>query len=305
VIANDAVLAGRAGFARKVVARLVERLPERVRAPALLSLHRAAYRRFLVDRLANAVDDRVSAPVPPVELVAETFGMSEADAVSHARRENYLASAYHSGLRTLLAAEHGGVNLRTIGAILDFGCGAGKNLRVWREIHGVRLVGVDLNERQIAWAAAHVPGCEFHRTDAEPPLPFSDCSFDLVNAASVFTHIPLERQTAWLDELHRVLRPGGVLVATVAGRHHARIQLGERGFEDGAAVAIGPSDPRVSNASRVTGQLDVFQSRGEVIRAFGCGPLQLVDYLASAAGQDVLILHRDRSGRTTGVATQG
>ena len=92
---------------------------------------------------------------------------------------------------------------------------------MWREIHGVRLVGADINGTQVDWAAANVPDCEFHQTNPDPPLPFSSSSFDL-NAASVFTHIPFELQQAWLDELHRVLRPGGLLVATVSGRFHGR-----------------------------------------------------------------------------------
>ncbi len=296
---NDVILGSDNGFWWKVLARLLSRLPDSTRPRANLRLYRDSYRKFLADKLGSAVDDPVSADVPPAEIVAETFGFSEADAIKHARPENYLASAYHSGLLTLRAAEHAGLNLRTVGAILDFGCGAGKNLRVWREIHGVRLVGVDINERQIEWAAAHVPGCEFHHTSPDPPLPFPARSFDLINAASVFTHIPFELQNAWLDELHRILRPDGMLVATVSGRYHAAVQLGDDGLADAGAVALEPDDPRVSSASRLTGQLDVFQSRAEVIRVFGGSRLELVDYVTSAGGQDVLMLARpaDTSAR--------
>ncbi len=34
-------------------------------------------------------------------------------------------------------------------------------------------------------------------------------SFDVVHAHSVFTHTPLDVIAAYLDEVHRVLRPGG------------------------------------------------------------------------------------------------
>src|SRR3546814_6253266 len=52
-------------------------------------------------------------------------------------------------------------------------------------------------------------------SDLTPPLAFADESFDLVYALSVFTHIPLELQRDWLDELRRVLVPGGYLLCTV------------------------------------------------------------------------------------------
>jgi SAM-dependent methyltransferase len=289
-VGNDAALGVAKSLRGKIVARLFTELPQGVQARANLRLQRDAYRHYLFEYLGLAVDDPVSAEIPPAEIVAETFGITEADAVGHSRRENYMAGAYQGGLLTLRAAAHAGSNLRLVTAILDFGCGAGKNLRVWREIHGVRLVGVDVNARQVEWAAAHVPGCEFVHTNPDPPLPLATDSFDIVNAASVFTHIPFEGQTAWLVELHRVLRPGGVLVATVAGRHHARLQLGGEGLGGEAGVAIGPGDRGISNASRLTGQLDVFQSRAEVMRVFGSSRLELVDYLTSASGQDVLVL---------------
>ena len=60
-------------------------------------------------------------------------------------------------------------------------------------------------------------------------------------------------------------------------------------------MALRPSTTWVSNASRLTGQLDVFQSRAEVIRVFGGSRLKLVDYVSSAHGHDVLMLGRPRS----------
>ncbi|MGY1688890.1 class I SAM-dependent methyltransferase [Geodermatophilus sp. SYSU D01105] len=53
---------------------------------------------------------------------------------------------------------------------------------------------------------------------AWPPLPFDDGRFDLVLGYSVFTHLPVDHQDAWLAELRRVTRPGGLLLLTVHGR---------------------------------------------------------------------------------------
>jgi SAM-dependent methyltransferase len=52
----------------------------------------------------------------------------------------------------------------------------------------------------------------------EPPLPYEDESFAAVLGLSVMTHLRRECQLRWLEEICRVLRPGGVLLATVHGK---------------------------------------------------------------------------------------
>jgi SAM-dependent methyltransferase len=44
-------------------------------------------------------------------------------------------------------------------------------------------------------------------------LTYADCSFDLITHTEVLEHVPDER--AALSELHRVLRPGGIMIFTV------------------------------------------------------------------------------------------
>src|SRR5207244_8730559 len=45
-------------------------------------------------------------------------------------------------------------------------------------------------------------------------FPYDDASFDFAFATSVFTHLDAESTGNYLDEAHRVLRPGGRLLAT-------------------------------------------------------------------------------------------
>jgi predicted SAM-dependent methyltransferase len=52
-----------------------------------------------------------------------------------------------------------------------------------------------------------------------PPSPFVANSFDLSYAISVFTHLEDERQFAWRSELHRIAKPGALLILTVNGEH--------------------------------------------------------------------------------------
>ncbi|MCB0829234.1 MAG: class I SAM-dependent methyltransferase, partial [Solirubrobacterales bacterium] len=49
-----------------------------------------------------------------------------------------------------------------------------------------------------------------------PPLGLEHESFDLIYAVSVFTHLA-DESLPWLIELHRLLKPGGRLIATYMG----------------------------------------------------------------------------------------
>lgn len=102
--------------------------------------------------------------------------------------------------------------------VLDFGSGAGRTLRHFgleREV-GVDFWGCDIDRTSIEWAAAHMPWMTFFTNDEAPPLSVPDEHFDLVYAMSVFTHITFD-WADWLLEMHRVLRPGGLFVASFLG----------------------------------------------------------------------------------------
>jgi ubiquinone/menaquinone biosynthesis C-methylase UbiE len=60
-------------------------------------------------------------------------------------------------------------------------------------------------------------------------LPFADASFDVALANHMLYHVPNQPQA--LDELRRILRPGGALLAATNGQDHLR-ELNEllRGF---------------------------------------------------------------------------
>jgi len=88
---------------------------------------------------------------------------------------------------------------------------------------GVRhLYGCDIDAEAVEWCAAHLPG-DYRLTTPEPSLPFEAGELDVVIATSVFTHLPRDEQQRWLSELHRVLRPGGLLLASLAGSQAARV----------------------------------------------------------------------------------
>lgn len=100
-------------------------------------------------------------------------------------------------------------------AILDFGCGWGRTLRFFRkDIEDSRLWGVDPVEQMIDICKRDIPWCNFEVIDTKPPTRFPDDTFGLVYAYSVFSHLSEERHRSCLAELTRILKPGGMLLAT-------------------------------------------------------------------------------------------
>lgn len=101
--------------------------------------------------------------------------------------------------------------------LLDFGCASGRVLRHALTFSADRVEpwGCDFAPANIHWLKRHLPRQirSFINT-AVPHLPFEDNYFDVVTAFSVFTHIG-QLEEAWLLELRRITRPGGILYLTV------------------------------------------------------------------------------------------
>jgi SAM-dependent methyltransferase len=101
--------------------------------------------------------------------------------------------------------------------VLDFGCGSGRILQHLCRAHPCRFFGCDVDPAAVRWAGRNLPRADLRVSPPMPPLPYEPDSFDLVIAVSVFTHLPESAQLAWLGELRRVLRPGGLALVTVTG----------------------------------------------------------------------------------------
>jgi SAM-dependent methyltransferase len=98
--------------------------------------------------------------------------------------------------------------------ILDWGCGPG---RVAVHLPFPYVYGCDPDPAGVEWCNANIAEGQFEVSGLYPPLPYEDESFDAIIAVSVMTHLKREVQRLWLCELARILRPGGVFVATVHG----------------------------------------------------------------------------------------
>ncbi|MBL8662895.1 MAG: class I SAM-dependent methyltransferase [Candidatus Odyssella sp.] len=96
-------------------------------------------------------------------------------------------------------------------AILDFGCGPGRDLAYFRSL-GHAAVGLDGAAAFVAMAREH-SGCEvWHQDFLALDLPPS--RFDGVFANASLFHVPGAELPRVLSELHAALKPRGVLFAS-------------------------------------------------------------------------------------------
>lgn len=100
--------------------------------------------------------------------------------------------------------------------VLDFACGSGRIARFllrWRwEVHGC-----DIEADRVHWCQENLPEFTAWTNEPAPSLDCPDHSFDYIYCYSVFTHTPEDVTFRWLEELHRVLVPGGLVALTTNG----------------------------------------------------------------------------------------
>jgi SAM-dependent methyltransferase len=102
-------------------------------------------------------------------------------------------------------------------AILDFGCGPGRDLKVFAEL-GHFAVGVEGAERLVVMARAHAGGEVWQQDFLKLDLP--DEYFDGVFANAALFHVPSQELPRVLLELHATLKPRGVLFASNPRGHN-------------------------------------------------------------------------------------
>jgi SAM-dependent methyltransferase len=170
-----------------------------------------------------------AAPIPPRELIERTGSTpQESDEAFISESYEQAGRTRKAGIVEALPDDWSFDGKR----VLDFGCGSGRVLRQFLpEAASGEFWGCDLHRPTIAWLDEHLsPPLRFFVNDAIP-MPHPDSHFDLVYAISVFTHITHE-WSAWLLELHRILKPEGLLLATFLGPDAGGRRISELPDED-------------------------------------------------------------------------
>jgi len=156
-------------------------------------------------------------PLPPARLRERICG-SESEPY-------YWTSAVRS-LGEFLDAYRAHADLASVRALLDWGCGCGRLTSLSaRFLPHAAIHGCDIDEEAIAWCREHLAPSRFRAIPLRPPTDYEDTFLDLVLGYSVCSHLSRADQHAWLEELERLLVPGGLALLSVhgtfaAGSHH-------------------------------------------------------------------------------------
>jgi len=113
-------------------------------------------------------------------------------------------------------------------AILDWGCGPGRIIRHFPAIvPSAQFYASDYNEQYIQWCQQHLTAIQFKQNQLSPPIPLPSSSIDFAYAISIFTHLSEAKHFEWMNEIHRLLKPGGVFYFTVHGDITTQNLMGE------------------------------------------------------------------------------
>jgi SAM-dependent methyltransferase len=95
--------------------------------------------------------------------------------------------------------------------VLDYGCGYGRSLAELASLGYSDMVGMDYSPAMVERGRRTFPGLDLRVVRALPTAE-ADASFDAVLLLAVLTFMPDGRdQDAVMDEVRRLLRPGGTL----------------------------------------------------------------------------------------------
>jgi SAM-dependent methyltransferase len=185
-------------------------LPARLRRVLRIALRELPHRlRDLPLDLRESLR-RAPDPLPPARL-RRRVGLTSSRAEFQAVGEQAVADV----LRAYGAVRPEGEGY---GSWLDYGCGSGRILLQLKRAGVADLWGVDPDRGAIRWLRRRYGAGRFTELPASFPLAFAAGSFDVVLAISIFTHMDEAAQHSTLAEISRLLRPGGLLIASTHGR---------------------------------------------------------------------------------------
>lgn len=167
----------------------------------------------IVSELSKAVGLRWSA-----RKIARLLGLNTPSGAELQMRRNLTQLQAIEGL-----LNRHGHSLQKFKAILDFSCGPARLTQYlpWLAPEA-NIFGCEIEQDLVERAQRACPGGEFKLSGGQPPLDYPDNSFDFIFSYSVFTSLSEQGHKAWLKDLSRVLRPGGVMLHTTHSYENIR-----------------------------------------------------------------------------------
>jgi glycosyltransferase involved in cell wall biosynthesis/SAM-dependent methyltransferase len=186
-------------------------------------------------------------------------------------------------------------DLRSVRRLLDWGCGCGRlTVHFLLECDRLEVFGCDIDPEAIAWCKEHLQAGSFSVIQPWPPTSYKDASFDLVSGYSVFTHLAREAQTAWLDEMRRIIAPGGLFLASTHGEFAASFTFPKASQKiplDGISDTM--TDSKLNGVAPENYYRTVFQTREYTLREFS-KYFEILEYIERGVAnfQDLIVMRR-------------
>jgi SAM-dependent methyltransferase len=98
--------------------------------------------------------------------------------------------------------------------VLELGCGIGEDAAELTA-RGFRVLASDLSPKMVRAAVGNAPDARFFVADLSAPLPVRSAAVDCVVSSLSIHYFSWQTTVAAIDEVHRVLRPGGVFAFRV------------------------------------------------------------------------------------------
>lgn len=113
------------------------------------------------------------------------------------------------------------------GKILELGAGQAQDSRYFYE-NGYQVTATDFSDRALEIAGQKSPvAIQFQEVDLSQPMPFEDESFDVVYSHLAMHYFDQATTERLFDEVHRVLKMGGVLIALFNSTNDPEMLEGE------------------------------------------------------------------------------
>lgn len=146
--------------------------------------------------------------IPPIE---ELKRVGSSDWNEFIRHSNTIAPVIYANLEQYIEPPVAGKR------ILDFGSGVGRAALQLYARWKTPSHCCDVNPAAISYLERELKSVDCAVNNFTPPLNFEDNYFDAVYSVSVWTHLPPDHQLPWLNEIKRILKPGGLALLSISG----------------------------------------------------------------------------------------
>jgi len=114
------------------------------------------------------------------------------------------------------------------GHVLELGCDDGRDTATLVQA-GFGVIATDISLEALGSCATLVPAARLLHHDLRTPMPFADGEFAAILASLCLHYFEWTETQAMVDEIHRCLRPGGLLLCRLNSTHD--FNFGARGHQ--------------------------------------------------------------------------